>query len=246
MESASSHGPRRHRPGGRRSARLSAGPDHQRHDAACRPGRGLYAALLTPQGKILFDFLIAEGDGACCWIAPPSAPRRLVKRLTMYRLRAKIEIALRPQLSVYVGLTRTAGRTRHHLADPRLAALGPRSIGAAAEMPRFSGWPRALSCRAAGAGRAGRQRFRQRQDIRAGCGAGRTARRRLRQGLLCRPGTDRADEASRHGAQAHSRRAGATAPCRRQAPRLPADGTEVGEIISTYGRKDLRLCGSTA
>ena len=28
------------------------------------PGRAVYAALLTPQGKILFDFLIAEGaDG---------------------------------------------------------------------------------------------------------------------------------------------------------------------------------------
>src|SRR6185437_8425736 len=28
------------------------------------PDRPIYAALLTPQGKILFDFLISEGDGA--------------------------------------------------------------------------------------------------------------------------------------------------------------------------------------
>ncbi|MEO8895045.1 MAG: folate-binding protein, partial [Rhizomicrobium sp.] len=28
------------------------------------PQTGLYAALLTPQGKILFDFLVTEGDGA--------------------------------------------------------------------------------------------------------------------------------------------------------------------------------------
>ena len=28
------------------------------------PGHALYAALLAPQGKILFDFIIAEGDGA--------------------------------------------------------------------------------------------------------------------------------------------------------------------------------------
>ena len=28
------------------------------------PGRAFYAALLTPQGKILFDFLIAESGGA--------------------------------------------------------------------------------------------------------------------------------------------------------------------------------------
>ena len=28
------------------------------------PGVGIYAALLTPQGKIICDILIAEGDGA--------------------------------------------------------------------------------------------------------------------------------------------------------------------------------------
>ena len=28
------------------------------------PGTGLYTALLSPQGKILFDFLLTEGDGA--------------------------------------------------------------------------------------------------------------------------------------------------------------------------------------
>ncbi|HTP76310.1 MAG TPA: hypothetical protein VMJ73_04955, partial [Rhizomicrobium sp.] len=28
------------------------------------PGIGVYAALLTPQGKILFDFFLVEGDGA--------------------------------------------------------------------------------------------------------------------------------------------------------------------------------------
>ena len=29
-----------------------------------RRAAGLYTALLTPQGKILFDFLVTEGDGA--------------------------------------------------------------------------------------------------------------------------------------------------------------------------------------
>lgn len=28
------------------------------------PGSGLYTALLSPQGKILFDFFVTEGDGA--------------------------------------------------------------------------------------------------------------------------------------------------------------------------------------
>jgi len=99
------------------------------------PGRGIYAALLTPQGKILFDFLITEGDGALLLDCPVAAAEALVKKLKQYRLRAKIEIALRPQLAVYAGLTGRPGERAISFADPRLTALGPRSIGAVAEMP---------------------------------------------------------------------------------------------------------------
>jgi folate-binding protein YgfZ len=60
----------------------------------------------------------------------------------MYRLRAKIEIELRPQLGVYVGLkghpdNRPAPYADRAVSfpDPRLAELGMRSIGAIAEMP---------------------------------------------------------------------------------------------------------------
>jgi len=101
------------------------------------PATGLYAALLTPQGKILFDFLVTEGDGAVLLDCAADRADALVKRLTMYRLRAKIEIAIRPQLSVYVGLTGRPAERAITFADPRLAALGPRSIGASAEMPDF-------------------------------------------------------------------------------------------------------------
>ena len=99
------------------------------------PGQGLYAALLTPQGKILFDFLIAEGDGALLLDCPAIAAEALVKKLKQYRLRTKIEIAPRPQLAVYAGLTGRPGERAISFADPRLPALGPRSIGAVAEMP---------------------------------------------------------------------------------------------------------------
>ena len=101
------------------------------------PGQGLYAALLTPQGKILFDFLIAEGDGAVLLDCAADTAEALVKRLTMYRLRAKIGIAIRPQLAVYAGLSGRPAERAVTFADPRLAALGPRSIGAVAEMPDF-------------------------------------------------------------------------------------------------------------
>ena len=45
------------------------------------PGRGIYAALLTPQGKILFDFLIAEGDGALLLDCAMASAEALVKNL---------------------------------------------------------------------------------------------------------------------------------------------------------------------
>lgn len=101
------------------------------------PGRGLYAALLAPQGKILFDFLVVEGDGAVLLDCAAAQADGLLKRLTMYRLRAKIGIALRPQLTVYVGLSGRPAERAITFPDPRLAALGPRSIGAVAEMPDF-------------------------------------------------------------------------------------------------------------
>jgi hypothetical protein len=99
------------------------------------PGRGIYAALLAPQGKILFDFLVAEGDGALLLDCAAASAEALVKKLKQYRLRARIEIAVRPQLSVYAGLTGRPGERAITFADPRLSALGPRSIGAVAEMP---------------------------------------------------------------------------------------------------------------
>src|SRR4051812_25595453 len=64
------------------------------------PSAPLYAALLTPQGKILFDFILCEREDAVlidCW-AP--AAGTLLKRLTMYRLRAKVDLKARSDLAV--------------------------------------------------------------------------------------------------------------------------------------------------
>ena len=86
---------------------------------ALAPGRPLYAALLTPQGKILFDFLVKERDGAFLLDCLATARDDLVARLSMYKLRAKVEIAARDDLGVYYG---------EGDADPRLEALGERAI----------------------------------------------------------------------------------------------------------------------
>lgn len=106
------------------------------------PGRGLYAALLSPQGKILFDFLVTEGEGALLIDVARPARDALLKKLKLYRLRARIEIEARDQLGAYLDLrghpdSRPAPYADRAVtfADPRLAALGRRSIGAVAEMP---------------------------------------------------------------------------------------------------------------
>jgi folate-binding protein YgfZ len=113
------------------------------------PGSGLYTALLSPQGKILFDFLVTEGEGALLLDVARDARDALVKKLKMYKLRAKVDVEAREQLGVYVHL---AGHPDNRPAsyadravtftDPRLAALGKRSIGARAEMPANLPGPR--------------------------------------------------------------------------------------------------------
>ncbi|HWA61879.1 MAG TPA: folate-binding protein, partial [Caulobacteraceae bacterium] len=56
------------------------------------PGEIRYGALLTPQGRLLFDlFLAGTGDGVLVDCLA-DARDDLIRRLTLYRLRAKITI----------------------------------------------------------------------------------------------------------------------------------------------------------
>ena len=106
------------------------------------PGKALYTALLSPQGKILFDFFVTEGEGALLLDCARHARDTLLKKLKLYRLRAKVEIEARDQLGVFAAL---AGRPDNRpvpyaqraitFDDPRQAGLPRRSIGAIAEMP---------------------------------------------------------------------------------------------------------------
>ena len=55
------------------------------------PGAVTYAALLSPQGKILFDlFVVAEADSFLIDCAA-SQKADLVKKLTLYKLRAAVD-----------------------------------------------------------------------------------------------------------------------------------------------------------
>lgn len=91
----------------------------------------LWAALLTPQGKYLADFfLVALGDRLLLDI-DQSISEATVKRLSMYRLRADVQI-LPSDLVVSCGL---GGAPMGALPDPRHPALGWRHYGAAIEVP---------------------------------------------------------------------------------------------------------------
>lgn len=100
------------------------------------PGQGVYAALLTPQGKILFDFFLVEGDGAVLIDCLATARDDLVKRLTMYKLRSKISIETREQLAVLAEWDGASARYGISYPDPRMPALGARAIIATGEMRR--------------------------------------------------------------------------------------------------------------
>ena len=113
------------------------------------PGAGLYTALLSAQGKILYDFFVTEGDGALLIDCAKASRDALLKKLKMYKLRARVEIEAREPLAVYSNLKgHPENRTTSYadravtFADPRLSALGMRSIGAIAEMPANLPGPR--------------------------------------------------------------------------------------------------------
>lgn len=87
----------------------------------------VYAALLTAQGKMLFDFMVWPGaDGALLLDCEADAAEALAKRLSLYRLRRKLSIAVDPALGVYWQAELGDGGA----PDPRLADLGQRWIAA--------------------------------------------------------------------------------------------------------------------
>ena len=92
----------------------------------------VWAGLLTPQGKCLFDFLVwADGDDLLL-DCEAVAVEELIKRLTIYRLRRPIRIERDPSLAVHWSLE---GEGK---PDPRLSALGNRWLGTPGEPA--SGW----------------------------------------------------------------------------------------------------------
>ena len=100
-----------------------------------RGGSAIHAALLTPQGKYLFDFLVFKRGDAFFLDCEAESRPALAKRLAMYKLRADVAIDATAADAVYAVFGDEAERAARRIegadvfADPRSAALGMRVVG---------------------------------------------------------------------------------------------------------------------
>ena len=86
---------------------------------------GIYACLLTPQGKFLHDFFLSEGPG--CLVLECEGETRaqdLYTRLTLYKLRSDVTLAVERYAPVYMVF---GAQPKPGFIDPRHAGLGWRA-----------------------------------------------------------------------------------------------------------------------
>ncbi|WP_379921952.1 YgfZ/GcvT domain-containing protein [Erythrobacter sp. R86502] len=86
-----------------------------------------YAALLSAQGKHLFDFLVWPDAAGLLLDCEAAVADELIKRLSMYRLRRQIDIRRDDSLGVHWSPVPRPGA----VPDPRLPELGYRWLAAA-------------------------------------------------------------------------------------------------------------------
>ncbi|MCY3876902.1 MAG: folate-binding protein [Rhodobacteraceae bacterium] len=97
----------------------------------------VYAALLSPQGKYLFDFFLFLRDGEIHLDASEAQADALMQRLSMYKLRARVEFET-VDLKVERGIDETR-RPRGAFSDPRHEELGWRFYSGAGEQDGLPG-----------------------------------------------------------------------------------------------------------
>jgi len=104
------------------------------------PDRGVFAGLLTPQGKILFDFLIYSPSPQHYWLdCPKESAAALAARLNQYKLRAKVTVADKSaEMRVAVAASDAPPSPSALLAlvaDPRHASLPRRCLLETSQTP---------------------------------------------------------------------------------------------------------------
>jgi len=94
------------------------------------PGRAVWAALLTPQGKYLADFFILADCNRLLLDAERAQVPMLVQRLTRFRLRSKVTIRAAEELLPYVAWGGKPEVAAIAAPDPRLPDAGWRMLSA--------------------------------------------------------------------------------------------------------------------
>ncbi|MBT3069583.1 folate-binding protein YgfZ [Rhodomicrobium sp. Az07] len=108
---------------------------------------GRFAALLSPQGKILCDFFVVRHGDTHFIDAPKAQADVLLKRLTMYKLRAKVDVADVSEQTAAGAIwgedaeswSKANGALAY--ADPRLPELGSRILISTAATPSLTATP---------------------------------------------------------------------------------------------------------
>jgi len=95
-----------------------------------KPGSAIYAGLLTPQGKILFDFFVVPAEDGFLLDVANAKAAELMQRLGFYKLRAQVEIVEDPSFTVAASWESSPRLPEGAIAyaDPRLPALGHRIL----------------------------------------------------------------------------------------------------------------------
>ena len=118
-----------------------------------KPGKALYACLLTPQGKFLHDFFITEGhDFTLLECEGGGRAQDLFERLNRYRLRADVQISVEENVPVYATLPPlippasggARAQRRGGAPDPRHPEMGIRAFEKPSDLEEkpFEDWDR--------------------------------------------------------------------------------------------------------
>ena len=95
----------------------------------------VWAGLLSAQGKALFDFIVWADEADLLIDCEAAQADALVRRLMLYRLRRRIDIARADDLAVHWSPEGAEG-----VPDPRLAALGRRWIAPSTPGDASAAW----------------------------------------------------------------------------------------------------------
>src|SRR3989338_2107033 len=93
------------------------------------PKQAIYAALLSSQGRFLYDFFIIERDDLFLLDVEAARLEELLKKLNFFKLRSKVNLKARPDLKVYALWKEEETLPQGAYKDPRLEALGARFMG---------------------------------------------------------------------------------------------------------------------